>query len=108
MGRALKFLRFQIEMDGEMETFKMDGEMERWGCTMGRSCSLFLGAGRAAEEPERELGKNRNHDNIFLRMVKTRVTSQIVMRRRRKTTTGWKSLGTGSMIASLPPKMKLI
>ena len=43
----------RFEMDGEMQRFKMDGEMVRWGCTMGRSCSLFLGAGRAAEEPER-------------------------------------------------------
>ena len=78
-------------MDGEMETLKMDGEMERWGCTMGRSCSLFLGAGRAAEEPERELGKNRNLDNIFHRMVMTKMIAVIM---------GRKSMGTGRMIPS--------
>ena len=55
------------------------------------------------ESNRRELGKNRNRDNIFLRVVRTRMTSErtIVMRRRRKTTTTRKSLGTGSVIASL-------
>ena len=66
MGRALNFLRFQIKMVGMVE---MVGEMERltqWG-------EAALSSSEGEQAAERELGKSRNHDYIFLRIVMTKI-----------------------------------